>query len=195
MTALPPFQLRSRGAVEGWGGAKRRAITIMRWPGGAEGIVDNDRRLATRGYGYNIDRECPTSVRLRGGIFEHFEADRTRRVRSRYLRSSPGILRKQARNFQGRRVREARRSSARPRQLYDTAIFSTGIPVSTSSLVTARPQRPFSLMGFLSATMSSHPQRRGLPVVAPNSLPTERMSSPVSSRSSEGNGPPPTRVV
>ncbi len=45
------------------------------------------------------------------------------------------------------------------------------------------------------ATASNQPQRRGRPVTAPNSCPTRERCSPVSSNSSVGNGPAPTRVV
>src|SRR5579871_2691292 len=45
-----------------------------------------------------------------------------------------------------------------------------------------------------SATRSIQPHLRGLPVVAPNSLPIFLSSSPVASSSSVGNGPLPTRV-
>src|SRR4051812_40320800 len=44
-------------------------------------------------------------------------------------------------------------------------------------------------------TASYQPQRRGRPVVVPNSAPTSRSRSPHSSSSSVGNGPDPTRVV
>ena len=44
-------------------------------------------------------------------------------------------------------------------------------------------------------TTSSHPQRRGRPVVAPNSLPRAARCRPASSCSSVGNGPAPTRVA
>ena len=47
---------------------------------------------------------------------------------------------------------------------------------------------------YLSATRSSQPQRRGRPVVVPNSPPASRSASPISSSSSVGNGPAPTRV-
>ncbi len=57
-------------------------------------------------------------------------------------------------------------------------MFSTGMPVSTSSLVMTRPERPLSLMAVFTTTMSSHPQRRGRPVVAPNSPPISRMRTP-----------------
>lgn len=53
---------------------------------------------------------------------------------------------------------------------------------------------PFIMTEYFSATMSSQPQRRGLPVVAPNSMPIWRIRSPSSSKSSVGNGPLPTRV-
>ena len=42
---------------------------------------------------------------------------------------------------------------------------------------------------------SNQPQRRGRPVVVPNSAPSARSRSPSSSSSSVGNGPSPTRVV
>src|SRR4051812_7256265 len=47
---------------------------------------------------------------------------------------------------------------------------------------------------YFNATRSIHPHRRGLPVVAPNSLPILRNDSPVSSCNSVGKGPPPTLV-
>ena len=42
---------------------------------------------------------------------------------------------------------------------------------------------------------SYQPQRRGRPVVVPNSPPTLRSRSPSASNSSVGNGPSPTRVA
>ena len=42
--------------------------------------------------------------------------------------------------------------------------------------------------------MSIHPHLLGLPVVAPNSFPTLPIFSPISSNSSDGNGPLPTLV-
>src|SRR5690554_2968295 len=42
---------------------------------------------------------------------------------------------------------------------------------------------------------SYQPQRRGRPVVVPNSAPFSRRNSPDSSNSSVGNGPDPTLVV
>src|ERR1017187_10967753 len=45
------------------------------------------------------------------------------------------------------------------------------------------------------AGKSSQPQRRGRPVVLPNSRPTSRKRSPDLSRSSGGNGPLPTLGV
>ncbi len=44
----------------------------------------------------------------------------------------------------------------------------------------------------LIATASSHPQRRGLPVVVPNSWPIFLISSPTSFFNSVGKGPAPT---
>jgi hypothetical protein len=46
-----------------------------------------------------------------------------------------------------------------------------------------------------SETASNQPQRRGLPVVAPNSAPRRDRCSPKASNNSVGNGPDPTRVV
>ena len=43
--------------------------------------------------------------------------------------------------------------------------------------------------------MSSQPQRRGRPVVAPYSSPAVRSASASSSAASVGNGPAPTRVT
>ena len=48
---------------------------------------------------------------------------------------------------------------------------------------------------YFSATRSSQPVRRARPVVVPNSPPRWRISSPISSDSSVGNGPAPTRVT
>ena len=54
---------------------------------------------------------------------------------------------------------------------------------------------PFTRTAWRMTRMSSQPQRRLRPVVAPNSLPTLPMCSPAGPVSSVGNGPPPTRVV
>src|ERR687889_1577048 len=67
-------------------------------------------------------------------------------------------------------------------------------PLSTSSFVTASDVRPLMRAAYRSATMSSQPVRRGRPVVVPNSPPRSRISRPISSSSSVGNGPAPTRV-
>ena len=53
---------------------------------------------------------------------------------------------------------------------------------------------PLTMMAYLRATRSIHPQRRSRPVTAPYSWPRSRISLPVSSNSSVGNGPAPTRV-
>ena len=53
---------------------------------------------------------------------------------------------------------------------------------------------PLIMQANFSATPSIQPQRRGRPVVAPNSFPLLRNSSPVASSSSVGKGPLPTRV-
>ena len=57
------------------------------------------------------------------------------------------------------------------------------------------PLTPFSANERLSAGMSSQPQRRGRPVTEPNSLPRFASRAPISSVSSVGKGPVPTRVV
>src|SRR4030095_4513829 len=67
-------------------------------------------------------------------------------------------------------------------------------PLSTSGFVMMSLVTPFSMMVYFNAGRSSQPQRRGRPVVAPNSFPDFRISSPVASSSSVGNGPLPTRV-
>ncbi len=48
---------------------------------------------------------------------------------------------------------------------------------------------------YFKATKSNHPQRLGLPVVAPNSCPTLAIVAPSLSNNSVGKGPEPTRVV
>ena len=53
---------------------------------------------------------------------------------------------------------------------------------------------PLIMMAYFNCTKSNHPQRRGLPVVAPNSFPSFRINSPVSLSNSLGKGPLPTRV-
>ena len=54
---------------------------------------------------------------------------------------------------------------------------------------------PFIAIDCFTRTLSNHPQRRGLPVEAPNSAPCWRSFSPIDPESSVGNGPPPTLVV
>ena len=55
--------------------------------------------------------------------------------------------------------------------------------------------KPFTIAVYLSKGTSNHPQRRGRPVTAPNSLPSRRSNSPAASVLSVGNGPDPTRVL
>ncbi len=55
--------------------------------------------------------------------------------------------------------------------------------------------RLFNFAEYLSATRSSHPQRLGLPVVAPNSCPNLAIFSPSAQNNSVGKGPAPTLVV
>src|SRR5579862_531533 len=69
------------------------------------------------------------------------------------------------------------------------------IPVNTSSLVRTKSVTPLTRAAYRAITASYQPQRRGRPVVVPNSPPTLRSRSPIASRSSVGNGPSPTRVV
>src|SRR6185295_7781279 len=66
---------------------------------------------------------------------------------------------------------------------------------STSSFVTAIASQPLTSTACRATTASNHPQRRGRPVVAPNSLPFVRTRSISSGPNSVGNGPSPTRVV
>ena len=53
----------------------------------------------------------------------------------------------------------------------------------------------FNFAEYSKATRSNQPHRLGLPVVAPNSLPTSAIFFPSSQKSSVGNGPAPTLVV
>ena len=69
------------------------------------------------------------------------------------------------------------------------------MPSITSSLVIPRPDTPLIWMERFNAAASNQPQRRGRPVVAPNSLPRLASCLPTASSSSVGNGPEPTRVV
>jgi len=72
---------------------------------------------------------------------------------------------------------------------------TSGSVSSTSSFVMHCPSTPFSSNERRSAGTSIQPQRRGRPVTEPNSLPRRPSVTPVSSVSSVGNGPVPTRVV
>src|SRR5881628_3284518 len=64
----------------------------------------------------------------------------------------------------------------------------------TSAFVITILVIPLIMQAYCNATKSIQPQRRGRPVVAPNSAPILRNSSPVSSKSSVGKGPLPTLV-
>src|SRR5690554_4741539 len=55
-------------------------------------------------------------------------------------------------------------------------------------------ETPLIMTEYFSATRSSQPHLLGLPVVEPYSLPASRNALPVSSSSSVGKGPIPTRV-
>src|SRR6185295_13011137 len=86
-------------------------------------------------------------------------------------------------------------SSSLPSTRYPTHTDTSGSSASTSSLVSASDVIPDSRAPIRSAGRSSQPQRRGRPVVAPNSPPAIRNLSPASPCSSVGNGPEPTLVA
>src|ERR1700756_1831233 len=65
---------------------------------------------------------------------------------------------------------------------------------NTSAFIMVSSETPLIIMAYLRAGKSNQPQRRARPVVEPYSLPILRMVSPVSSFSSVGKGPLPTRV-
>src|SRR5882672_8275405 len=65
----------------------------------------------------------------------------------------------------------------------------------TSIFVTTTESSPLIIVEYRTPGPSNHPQRRGRPVVAPNSFPRLRRSSSWSPAASVGNGPVPTRVV
>src|SRR6266436_9198258 len=69
------------------------------------------------------------------------------------------------------------------------------MPVRTSSFVSASPSTPDSAIAWRTTTASNQPQRRGRPVVAPNSSPSSRIRSASAGVASVGSGPLPTRVV
>src|SRR6218665_3232215 len=64
---------------------------------------------------------------------------------------------------------------------------------STSAFIISTSVTPFTIKEYLRAGKSSQPQRRGRPVVEPNSFPCLRMRSPVSSDNSVGKGLLPQR--
>ena len=63
--------------------------------------------------------------------------------------------------------------------LYATATFISSKVSNTSNLVRATSDRPPTKTAYLALTPSNQPQRRGLPVVTPNSPPIERNFLPV----------------
>ena len=65
---------------------------------------------------------------------------------------------------------------------------------STSLFIMISLVTPFTIIEYLKATRSIHPQRRLRPVTEPNSCPRVHILSPVSSNNSVGKGPEPTRV-
>ena len=78
--------------------------------------------------------------------------------------------------------------------MYEVHIFKSVKESSTSAFVITILVTPLIIQAYCNATKSIHPQRRARPVVAPNSEPILRNSSPVSSNNSVGKGPLPTRV-
>src|SRR5690606_37585304 len=64
----------------------------------------------------------------------------------------------------------------------------------TSTFIISSCVTPLIMIEYFRAGKSIQPQRRGLPVVDPNSFPWRRIRSPSSSSNSVGNGPLPTRV-
>ena len=101
--------------------------------------------------------------------------------------------------FAADRLRIVRRSGGdaetSPSSRYPTQILTSSRPSSTSSFVTQSPVSPFVNTARFRSTASNQPQRRARPVVAPNSAPTRLRCRPMSSSSSVGNGPAPTRVA
>src|SRR4029079_7857074 len=67
-------------------------------------------------------------------------------------------------------------------------------PLRTSRSMTAIESTPLRRLGERSATISSHPQRRGGRITVRYSLPRSRRYCPVALSCSVGKGPPPTRV-
>src|SRR6476659_1422219 len=83
---------------------------------------------------------------------------------------------------------------SRPSSSYATHTGISARSSSTSSFVIATAAAPESSTAVRATTASNQPVRRGRPVDVPYSLPRARRNSPVSSKSSTGNGPSPTRV-
>ena len=72
---------------------------------------------------------------------------------------------------------------------------TSGSPERMSSLLSMISLTVLTATACRMGTASNQPQRRGRPVVVPNSWPRWRRCSPVASCSSVGNGPAPTRVT
>src|SRR5690606_9199783 len=66
---------------------------------------------------------------------------------------------------------------------------------NTSAFIIKSCVTPLIIIEYFNDGRSNQPQRRGLPVVDPNSLPSFLIRSPSSSISSVGKGPLPTRVL
>src|SRR5690606_27059093 len=66
--------------------------------------------------------------------------------------------------------------------------------LSTSAFIINNWVTPLIIIEYFREGRSIQPHLLGLPVVEPNSLPSFRILSPSSSKSSVGNGPLPTRV-
>ena len=80
------------------------------------------------------------------------------------------------------------------RQGWRVQTFKVGMISSMSKRVMAIPVNPLTRRLKRAATPSNQPQRRGLPVVVPNSCALSLIWLPISSFNSVGKGPPPTRV-
>src|SRR4051812_40107239 len=83
----------------------------------------------------------------------------------------------------------------RPSTSYATHTLTVSNGSSTSSLVSATSDSELSSTACRNITASNQPGRRSRPVLVPYSWPRSTSSFPVSSVSSVGNGPDPTRVT
>ena len=117
---------------------------------------------------------------------------------ARAARSIPSSLRfprRPARPAPGRRSAAADSRTSCRRSCSRCRCFTVSKPSSTSSLVSATPVTPLTATAWRTSTASNQPQRRWRPVTVPNSWPRSPSFWPISSSSSVGKGPEPTRVV